>query len=120
MTHARDIKQEKRKAFFLREISQLIYELAKDEPALLDVVITKIDFSPGDGMCYVFFSSHLGKEAYMKALDLLKLYKPSLRTALSKIREARYVPDIRFFYDESMEKSRRIDELLDQAKKEIK
>ncbi|MCK4517184.1 hypothetical protein KAT92_00270, partial [Candidatus Babeliales bacterium] len=47
-----------------------------------------------------------------QGLEILKLYKPSMRKALAHAMHSRYVPNIIFRYDESKEKTRRIDQLL--------
>lgn len=112
------IKREQRKSFYLREISKMIMDIAHDEPILLDICPTRVDFSTGDGMCYVYFSSRNDEPGFKKALETLVLYKPSLRKALASITRTRYIPDLKFVYDETIEKSRRVDELLEKAKHE--
>lgn len=114
------VKKEKRKAFFLKEISEMIRNIAENEADLGEVFPTHVEFSQGDGMCYVYFSGLKGKESFERALEILKLYKPSIRKALASVRHARYTPDIRFMYDEVSEKTRRVDELLDVVSEEIK
>ncbi|MCK4265594.1 ribosome-binding factor A [Candidatus Babeliales bacterium] len=114
------VKKERKKAFFLKEISQMIRKLSEDEPVLLDIFPTRVELSPGEGMCYVYFSSNTGKSGFDEALGTLILYKSSIRKAVSKIRQSRYTPDIKFCYDESFDKSQRVQELLDKASEELK
>ena len=93
------VRKEKRKAFFLKEIAGMIRDISEEQPALMEIFPTHVEFSSGDGMCYVYFSGSNGKESFDKALEVLKLYKPSIRKALASVRHARYTPDIRFVYD---------------------
>lgn len=107
------VKLQQKVSFLYREIAELIANLAHDEPILATIYPTRVELSPGKEMCYVYFASHDGKEQFEEALEVLKLYKPSLRQAIAKARQARRTPDLRFLYDESLEKGRRMEKLLD-------
>lgn len=48
---------------------------------------------------------------------VLKLYKPSLRKALSKL-PSRYAPELIFKYDEELEKQMKLEELMDKVKEQ--
>ncbi len=116
-----EIKREQKKSLFLREISTLIQAIAADENDVAQVYPSRIDFSADTGICYVFFASFIenDQEAFDKAFRVLKLYKPSIRTALSKAIKARYVPDLVFMYDEIKIKERRINDLLDKVQQDL-
>jgi ribosome-binding factor A len=111
-------KKDRRMSFFLREISSFIQKISMDEPKLLSVYPTRVKFSDGEGMCYVYFSSHNGEEGFLEALEVLKLYKPSMRKALAKMRSARYTPDLYFRYDKELDEVRHMENVLDEIKKE--
>lgn len=115
---ASSIKKERRKSFFLREIAKLIQEIAIDESILLSIFPTRVEFSEGEGTCFVYFSCPGGETEYLKALEVLKLYKPSIRKVLAKIRPSKYVPEIRFEYDQEIEEARRMEDILDRIKVE--
>ena len=108
------IKREQKTSFFLREVSAMIQELVIDEPSLLRVFVTKTQLSQDCGICYVYFSTYGKKEEFDDALQILKLYRPSMRKRLAQIRSSRYTPDIFFKYDEAKDKERHINDLLDQ------
>jgi len=91
----------------------LVQKVAMDEPKLLTIFITHIELSKDGGICYVYFSTYTNEETFNEALEILKLYKPSMRKALSNIGHSRYVPNLRFLYDKSKEKERHINKLLD-------
>lgn len=116
-----DIKREKRKKLYLRELSVIIQALAQQESAVADVYITRVEFSADTGICFIYFSSFLadGKTTYEKALAVLKLYKGSIRKELAHSVNARYTPELVFEYDEKKEKERRINDLLDQVQEEL-
>ena len=108
-------KREQKTSLFLREISSIIQTLVQDEPALLKVFITKVELAKNYSTCYVYFSTYTDKSDFDEALEILKLYRPSIRKALGQAVSGRYVPDLRFVYDEDKEKERNILNLLDKV-----
>lgn len=113
-----EIKREQKKSFFLKEISALVGRIAADEPKLSSLFITRVELSADSGICYVYFSTHTEKVAFDEGLEVLKLYKPSIRKALAQSMRSRYVPNIVFKYDFAKEKERRITALLDEIRQE--
>lgn len=102
----------------MREISTLIQQLSLDEPSLTKVFVTRVRLSADYGILFVYFSTYLSKTDFDEALKILKLYKPSLRKALASTVLSRHTPDLVFLYDESKEKERSLNELLDRVKQE--
>jgi ribosome-binding factor A len=117
------IKREQKKSFLLREISRLIYEVGQEESVVRDVFVTRVDLSADTGICYVYFSTAAigtsNEEVWDKALEKLKLYKPSMRSKLSKSMHSRYTPDLLFLFDEKQEKIQHLNSLLDQVHQEF-
>jgi ribosome-binding factor A len=107
------IKREQKTSFLLKEISAMVQELTPDEPSLLRVFVTKITMSKDCGICFVHFSTYGGKEEFDEALQILKLYKPSMRRRLAQISHSKYTPNIMFMYDQGKDKERHINTLLD-------
>jgi ribosome-binding factor A len=118
--HLRDIKIAQKEAHLLREISKLLFQLTLDETSLQGIYVTRVKLSPDKSMCTVFFSCSTGKEDFEKKLSTLILYKPSLRSALSKVLSSRYTPDLIFAYDELSEKQKRMEELFHKISSEDK
>lgn len=120
-TYASDVKRERRKSLFLREITTLVQKLAIDEPAIADVYVSNLDMSPNTGICYVYFSSYKepGEEVFNNALEYLKLYKPSMRKAFAGRVQTRYAPDLVFVFDKAKEKERRVNDLLNKVQDEL-
>lgn len=116
----REIKHAQREAHLYREISNLFVRLVYDEPSLAQVSINRVSLSPDRSVCTVYFYSADGVSDFQSKLHTIILYKPSLRTALSKILHGRYVPDLIFKYDEKFEKQKKVEDLIDKLKSEGK
>ncbi|MFH0898261.1 MAG: ribosome-binding factor A [bacterium] len=120
-----EIKKARKKSLLLREVSELIQSIATEEPDIATVYVTRVDLSADTGICYVYFGSFPDpseqdpQRVFAKALEKLKLYKPSVRKALGRILQGRYVPDLVFLFDEKKEKVERINELLDKAYEDV-
>jgi ribosome-binding factor A len=112
------IKQSQREAQFHREISQLLRETALDDSRLNGIFINRVSLSADGGICTLYFYSLQGEAHYNQVLDILKLYKPSLRRALAKRLNRRYTPELIFRYDTLFEKQQRIEELFEKIKDE--
>lgn len=112
-------KREQKTSLFFHEISNLIRTLALDESDLLKVFVTKVSLSNDYSICYVYFSTYTDKSDFDKALPILKLYKSSLRKAMAQAISSRYAADLVFFYDETKDKERKINALLDEAVKDL-
>ena len=55
-----------------------------------------------------------------EALEGLKKTSSMLRREVSKKVGLRYAPELRFFYDDGLDRSNRIDELLEEVKRDAK
>jgi ribosome-binding factor A len=118
---ASDIKKERRKSLFFREMTQLIRELADKESSLATIFVSQVDISPNSGVCYIYFSAYQepGEDIFNQALETLKLYKPSLRSNFARRVQTRYAPELVFLYDKAKEKERRINDLLNKVQSEL-
>ena len=112
------VKREQKTALFLRELSTLIQNLSQDEPKLSKIYVSRVELSKDYKICYVYFSSYADKKDFDEALEILKLYKPSLKKALAQAVIGKYTADLRFLYDEAIEKERHMQELLDKIAQE--
>ena len=97
------IKREQKKSFYLHELSALVRRIAIDEPKLSYLFVTRVELSRDKSKCHLYFSTHTDKSAFDEGLEVLKLYKPSIRKALADSMKTRYVPDLVFRYDFSKE-----------------
>lgn len=112
-----DIKRAQKESLLLRTISKLFVETVIDDTDLQGFYVNRVALSPDKSHCYVYFCSTGGKDEFETKLEKLKLYKPSLRAALSKEIASRYTPQITFKFDTCQAKVQRMDELLEDLKK---
>lgn len=116
MTKISNVKRAQKTALLFRSICSLFIEATRDNKDLARLVITQVQLSPDKSHCYVYFYAPEGKDVFDTLFDTLKMYKPSLRAALSKAIASRYTPEITFKYDAVKEKANRVEQLLCQLK----
>lgn len=110
------IKQAQKESLILREISTLFMKTAADDPRLMALTINRVNLSSDGGSCSIYFYTPGGITEFEKLLEILKLYKPSLRTALAKSINSRYTPQLLFKFDETYEKAEKMNNLLNALK----
>ena len=111
-------KRAQKERLLMHEISNLFAQAALDDSSLHGLSIRRIQLSEDKSICNVYFYSEDGKAAFDEKLQRLKLYKPSMRKALAERLQFRYMPDLRFRFDDQYEKQRSIEKLLDKLKEE--
>ncbi len=97
-----------------RELAELIRTEVKD-PRVGMVTLTDVEVAADYGHANIFFTM-LGTEAQIKvAVAALNHAAGFLRHALGQRVKLRSVPQLHFFYDESVERGMRLSQLIDQA-----
>jgi len=114
------IKRAQKESLFLREISKMFHTLTIEDNRLLGLFVNRVELSSNKSMCTIYFYTIDGFEKYEELLNILKLYKPSMRKGLSAGIKARYTPDILFEYDSKFEKQQRLELAMAQAAQETK
>ena len=112
------IKKEQKESLLMKEISSLFLKASLDDPRLSDLFINRISLSPDKRICTVYFHTSKGLEGFKEKLEILKLYKPSLRKSISNTIKGKYVPDLKFAFDDQFEKQVKMEELMEKLKKE--
>ena len=81
------------------------------DPRLENVTITAVKLTPDLQLAYVYYRPMVGAdtERCQRGLESAAGF---LRKMLADTLEVRRVPNLKFFYDESIEKGSRIEELL--------
>jgi len=115
-----EIKYAQRESFLLREISNYFIQIVQDEPRLASIYIEQAKLSLDRSRCTFYFYSSKGKEEFDALLPLLILYKPSMRASLAKTGSGRYVPQLVFAYAEHVDQQRRVNDIIENLKKEGK
>lgn len=112
------IKRAQKESTILRLVASLCTQAAKDIAAFQSVVVTRVLLSPGKSVCRIYLYVPQGKDYFKTILPDLTLYKPSLRKALADTLSSRYAADLIFVFDEQLEKTMRIESLLDSIKED--
>jgi ribosome-binding factor A len=98
-----------------REVSDLI-RLEVRDPRVGMITITSVDVSPDMSHAKVFFTI-LEKQKLQDTLDGLKRSAGFLRSQLARRLKIYTTPELRFEYDESVERGDRLSRLIDSAVK---
>ena len=96
-----------------RELSDLVAHELRD-PRVGMITITSVDVSPDLSHAKVFFTI-LDKQNLAKTLEGLKRSAGFLRSQLAKRIKLYTTPEVRFVYDESVERGDRLSRLIDSA-----
>ena len=92
-------------------VSEILLNEYSDDPLIRDVSLS--GFKSGGGVRFVQLFYHLREPS--KRADTqkrLNTITPTVRMSLAKKIDQKYVPEIRFDYDDTLEKSARIEDLL--------
>jgi len=100
-----------------RELATLIPREI-DDPRAANVTITSVDVAPDLSHAKVYLTHLGGATTAAKAVTALNHAAGFLRRALMKRVVLRHVPDLRFFYDASIETGDQIERLLAKARAE--
>lgn len=116
-TRVGDIKRSQKESLYYRIISSLFLSIIRDNPELESIFITRVELSANKSNCFVFFGAK-NEADFKEKLDILKLYKPSMRKSLADEIQTRYVPQLTFKFDKKLEKQREVEDLMDKLKDE--
>ena len=94
-----------------KELSDLLRKEIRD-PRLDSVTIIGVDLSDDLRSARVFFSAPEEEKARIDALAGFKSASGYLKRRLSSRLELKYVPELRFIYDESLDRATRLNEIL--------
>jgi len=115
-----EIKLAQKESQLLREISTMFHAVAMDDSRLSGLFVNRVELSTDKGWCTIYFYTNEGYEKYAEQLEILKLYKPSMRKSLSSEIKARYVPNLKFEYDSKFEKQQRLELAMALAAQDVK
>ena len=97
-----------------RELVELLRDEVKD-PRVGMITITGVEVSADYGHAKIFFTVLAGVEHARETLQALQRAAGFLRTGLSHRLNLYSVPQLHFFYDDSIESGMRLSALIDQA-----
>lgn len=107
-------RRQRRVAEFIHEEIGILLERKISDPRLAAVTITDVEITPDLRIATIFYSV-LGDEQEQVDLAQAGLEHASgfFRRALGEVLDLRYVPELRFRFDETLREARRLDQLLD-------
>lgn len=114
MDQAALVKKRQRESLLFKELVKIISVLQQDEKQLASLIPTRLKISDDKSHCTLYFTCE--NDNFIKYLETLKLYKPSIRAQLSKAVKARYTPEIVFAYDQKFQEQLELDQILDSIK----
>ncbi len=113
------IKRSQKESLLLKELSKMLHQMSLDDKRLEGLTINRVELSRDKGICMVFFYDAAGPAIFDEKLGLLLLYKPAMRKSLAATLDTRYVPNIKFLFDEKFEKKQRIETIISKIKQEF-
>ncbi len=102
-------------ALVLRELSQVLQKGIKD-PRLKMVTITRVKLSSDLRFARIYFSCTSGQNGKSDVEAGFRTASGYLKRTLSERLDLRYMPELKFFYDESYDYASRIDRILNSLK----
>ena len=97
-----------------RELAELLRQQVKD-PRIGMVTVTAVDVSPDLSHAKIFVTHLGGTEHAQAVVAALQHTAGYLRTELSHRLKLYSVPELRFYYDDSIESGLRLSQLIDDA-----
>lgn len=94
-----------------REVTEILARHLRD-PRVQGFNVTDVEVSPDLGYATVFVSTLETGETRARALKALDRAAPAVRHLLAPRLGLREVPEVRFRFDESLERGQRVEELL--------
>jgi ribosome-binding factor A len=101
----------------LRELSRILREDLRD-PRLGMLSLTRVKLSPDLKVAQVFVSALGGQPEWRLSASAIRHARGFIHQALGRHLSTRYIPELHFAYDPSIEKSVRIHKLIDDAAKQ--
>jgi len=95
-------------------VAQILQHDFSDDDLISGVSLVGAQAHGGMQFVKLFFYAHENKDAVQKHLDEIT---KKVRFALAQKIDQKYVPEIRFVYDDTLERASRIEELLNNIEK---
>lgn len=108
-------REEKVASTIKKVLWQPVSDFAREKNAGL-VTITEVKMSPDLSIAKVYVSVYGGKLSPQTFINLLDEDKSKLRRLIASNLRLRLIPELRFYYDDSLDKIEHIEKLLEKAK----
>jgi ribosome-binding factor A len=114
-----EVKRATRVAERVREEMAWLITREVRDPRVAGVIVSRVEMTDDLKMARVYVRLLEGGDAE-PALEGLKRTSSMLRREVTKKVGLRYAPELRFFYDDGLDKTTRIEELLEEVKRDAK
>lgn len=104
-------RSERVSELILEEVSWVIRNEVKD-PGVGFITLTRVDMTPDLRHASIYVSIMGGDRAKRRGLRALNRARGYIRSALGRRVRLKYLPEIRFVLDRSLERVKRIDDIL--------
>lgn len=112
------LRNERVRKALMREISDILLKEIKDPNIAGIVSITDVEVSHDNSFAKVFYSVMANDEgAKTRTEKAISALTPRIRHEIGKRIRLRHTPELRFVFDESLERGLRITKLIDQISK---
>jgi len=109
------IRPERVAELIQREVVEILDRHLRD-PRIHGVTVTDVEVTPDLQLATIYFSTLEGGEARAHVVKGLDRAAPAVRHLLAPRLGLREVPEVRFRFDESLERGQRVEELLRKLK----
>jgi ribosome-binding factor A len=103
----------------IKEISDIVSNELRDTPPTM-ITFTRAEITKDLKYAKIFFSSLGTEETIAKSFEFLKRHASVIRRMVGHRMRIRFTPEITFYYDSSTEHVMRINEILEQIKRDEK
>ena len=97
------------------QIQKVLAELLHKEigdPRLANTTITAVKMSRDLRIAKIYFATELGNDKQQAAQDAFQRAKGYVKRELAQRLGLRYMPDLKFFYDDAIDRGARIEKLI--------
>lgn len=101
----------------IKELSDIIQHKVKDSRISGIISVTDVELSHDYKYAKVYVSIFSTEASQKEVMDAIEESASFIRGELSKRIRIRHTPELKFFLDESIEKARKINDLLDKISK---
>jgi len=102
---------------YLKELSEILRGQVRD-PSLSGVYVTHVVFTPDLRLAKVYFNVSGGRVREDEVIQGFERSKGFIKRELSRRVNIKYTPDIKFYYDDSQEVKKRIEQLFEEIEKQ--
>ncbi|NOX38523.1 MAG: 30S ribosome-binding factor RbfA [Calditrichaeota bacterium] len=110
--------RQKKLADQIKKLISVIVDRKIKDPNKGFITITHVKISGDLRIASVYFTALGDREAAEKSLEVLNRAKNFIRSEMAPHLKVRFIPELRFFIDDTFEYAQRIENLLKQIKKD--